>query len=130
MSTPLRKMAPIWLAKQDENDPDLNYNYRRSVKYYRKLYQAWPDWCEEHPGFKRVYSEAKRRRRAGENVHVDHIVPVCSDLVCGLHVPWNLQVISESENLKKSNLWWPDHPFETPDLFGFDSQPHQLGLAL
>lgn len=137
MATPLKKHSPIWLAKQDENDPELNQNYRRSVKYYRKLYQAWPDWCAEHPDFKVIYDEAKRRRADGEKVHVDHIVPICSPYVSGLHVPWNLQIISEKENLSKSNSWWPDCPDtlcpiknSTVDLFGFNHEPFQMSLAL
>lgn len=112
MATPIKKGKPIWLALQSELDPLLNKNYRRSVRYYRKLYQAWPEWCAEHPGFKELRGEWKRRKKAGEDLHIDHIVPICSDLVCGLHVPWNLAIIGRIENLSKSNTWWPDHPFE------------------
>lgn len=132
MATPLTKSAPIWLAKQDENDPSLNKNYRRSVRYYRQLYAAWPDWCADHPGFKAVYDEAKRRRRRGEDVHVDHIVPIISPLVCGLHVPWNLEVIPARANLSKSNHSWPGHPYENADLFDGapEAAPHQLRLAI
>lgn len=43
-------------------------------------------------------------------MHVDHIVPVVSDLVCGLHWEGNFQLLSPIENIVKGNRHWPDMP--------------------
>lgn len=116
----------MWLACQD---PILNPNYRRSIRYYRQLYKAWPDWCADDPGFSKVYREARRLKKLGRKVEVDHIVPIMSKLVCGLHVPWNLRIIPAAENRAKSNTYWPGHPNENLELFD-PHEPYQLRLPL
>lgn len=46
----------------------------------------------------------------GVRHHVDHIVPLKSPIVCGLHCEDNLRVISALENIVKGNRYWPDMP--------------------
>ena len=81
------------------------YARRRSKKL-----QATPIWANDF-FIKEIYHLAKLREEiCGGIWEVDHIVPLQSKLVCGLHCEVNLQVIPRKSNRKKANLYWPDMP--------------------
>jgi 5-methylcytosine-specific restriction endonuclease McrA len=72
----------------------------------RKHRQATPPWLtrQQKSAIRQIYQIAiTMSKTTGEQYVVDHIVPLRSETVCGLHVPWNLRVITQEENLKKSN---------------------------
>ena len=72
----------------------------------RKHREATPNWLSrtQRSELRQIYQIAiTMTQTTGEQYVVDHIVPLRSHEVCGLHVPWNLRVITQEENLAKSN---------------------------
>ena len=68
-----------------------------------RLQQASPAWVNKTAIYA-IYAEAARLKKlTGINYHVDHIVPLRGKTVCGLHVPWNLQILKAVDNIRKSN---------------------------
>lgn len=71
------------------------YNARNALRRAQKL-QATPTWADLAK-IKKIYEECP------DGCHVDHIYPLISDWVCGLHVETNLQHLSAEENMRKGN---------------------------
>ena len=85
-----------------------------------KKLQATPLWLtkEDFKQMERVYIEARKTTQlAGFDCHVDHIVPLNGKDVSGLHVPWNLRIVSRSYNSKKKNNL-DESVFFAPSLSG------------
>ena len=90
--------------KHKEANPEL-YKALTSVRK-RRHRSATPPWITEEQKLemRKLYLSAQRLTKlTGERYVVDHIVPLLNPDVCGLHVPWNLRVMTQEENLKKSN---------------------------
>jgi len=90
--------------KHKANNPEM-YKALTSLRR-RRFRDATPPWLnsEQKKAIRALYLHAQSMTEAtGERYVVDHIIPLQSDIVCGLHVPWNLRVMTQEENLKKSN---------------------------
>jgi hypothetical protein len=77
-------------------------------KREERLREATPSWLTDLmiSEIKQIYAHRQKLSEStGVEYHVDHVVPIQGDNVCGLHVPWNLQIITAEENLKKSNKY-------------------------
>ena len=90
--------------KYKAQNPEL---YKAFVSVRRRRHKnATPKWItpEQKLAMRQLYLHAQAlTKMTGERYVVDHIIPLISPDVCGLHVPWNLRVITQEENLKKSN---------------------------
>ena len=67
---------------------------------------ATPKWLtkEQKQQIVDIYEHMRDcRATTGEDYHVDHIIPLRGENICGLHVPWNLQVLPADVNVSKSN---------------------------
>jgi len=86
------------------NNPDM-YKEMTSLRR-RRFRDATPKWltATHKMEIRLKYRLAiELSRITGERHAVDHIIPLVNDFVCGLHVPWNLQVLTQKDNLAKYN---------------------------
>lgn len=92
---------------REKNKPRRNAHTRT---YKARRLNATPAWAN----FERIadfYEEAARLSiESGQSFEVDHVVPLQSETVCGLHVESNLMVIPAVLNRAKGNRYWPDMP--------------------
>jgi hypothetical protein len=97
-------------AKYRKNNPEKIYALTR-LKQAEKL-QRTPAWLtgDDIWMMREIYElAALRTKLTGVKWEVDHIIPLRGKLVSGLHVPSNLQVITQAENRRKHRTWDPDN---------------------
>lgn len=78
-------------------------NAAKEAKRRASKVTATPSWADL-TAIKAIYEEASRLSdETGVKMHVDHIVPLAGETVCGLHCEANLRIVPADENLSKSN---------------------------
>jgi 5-methylcytosine-specific restriction endonuclease McrA len=97
-----KKRSKIY--RGDNPDKFAAYSAKRRAT---KLNQT-PPWVtkEEHTKISLLYEKtASLTKETGVKHHVDHIYPLRSPKGSGFHCLANLQILTEAENLTKSNKW-------------------------
>ena len=105
------RLAEYWREKQakrrrEHPEKIIASNARRKLAEKRAI----PGWADTK-SIGMMYAKARELSVAfGVDFHVDHIVPLRSKLVCGLHCEANLQLLAADINHRKRNYEWPDMP--------------------
>ncbi len=91
-------------AKRKWNQNNKGHKNYLTRKRQKQIIKATPIWADQTK-IKETYILAEKMNDQHNEYHVDHIVPLHHPLVCGLHAPNNLRIITKEENLKKGNLF-------------------------
>jgi len=89
-----KEMIKKKVKEYNLNNPDV----RRAAFAKRKASQL-----KATPKFANLNKIREIYKKCPKGYVVDHIIPLQSKIVCGLHVEWNLQYLTPSANCSKSN---------------------------
>lgn len=86
---------------------DKNKAYRalQWMKRSEKLKKATPSWVDDERIKTKIKEREAMTRLTGILHHVDHVIPIQGENVCGLHVAENMRVIPARDNLAKRNKY-------------------------
>ena len=101
-----RKKNPNYMTKYRKINKDKCAYY--SMKRLSKKLKRTPQWLTETylNEIQSFFTNSKKLTELHKIKYVvDHIIPLQGKNVSGLHVPWNLQIITQQENSAKNNLF-------------------------
>lgn len=93
-----------WVSKNKPHMNNLCATYRAKKRF------ATPKWANKEKIAFEYELASWCTKVMGVQYEVDHIVPINSKIVCGLHNEFNLMVIPAMANQSKGNRHWPDMP--------------------
>lgn len=104
-----RQNKRAWKSRHSDQNKAINKAHKlANPEYYAAKQRFRNAWLRTRrlPGFDKELEAFYGLCPPG--FHVDHIVPLKGKTVCGLHVPWNLQYLPATENIKKGNRLMDD----------------------
>lgn len=109
------EQSRAWKAANKDKLAEYGKKWRAENKPYKAAHErgrlaqkrlATPSWADKGAILKVYKTAAAMTEASGVKYEVDHIVPITSDKVCGLHCEANLTIITKSQNSSKRNFYW------------------------
>jgi len=79
------------------------YEFLKANLRHKRTKVSTPKWANKKYMLLWYRFAEIESKRTGKVVHVDHIIPIKHDLVCGLNCEDNMQLLFAEDNYKKSN---------------------------
>ncbi len=127
-----------WIKRNKEEFKQYCVQWRRNnlpklcinaSAYRAQKIKATPSWIN-HEAVEKFYEQsAQLTKETGTKYTLDHMVPLNSEFVCGLHVENNLQILTLEENSSKNCLTWPQQEWNMLNSkeWSFDRDTHSFG---
>lgn len=112
--TTIKESRLQWLEKNPSKRKESSAKYQKANRAYYNSYSSLRNRYQKQAQLKSLtewdlfYIEELYDIASKRGLEIDHIIPIKHNKICGLHVPWNLQMLTRSENAKKSNKYDED----------------------
>lgn len=116
-----RLRSKVWREENPERNKQIKSSWRKrnlavknaaNKRYETAKLNRTPNWLTDkhHQQILEKYWLAQDLKLVtGDTYHVDHIIPLQGKNVCGLHVPWNLQILPSDINLSKGTKYHAEY---------------------
>jgi hypothetical protein len=99
-----KEMTEAWRSNNPEEAARSQLRRTRIRNSRVRLSSICADMPAVRDSINNIYDTAKKiSEKSGVDIHVDHIIPLAAENVCGLHVPWNMQITTAHYNCSKQN---------------------------
>lgn len=109
--------------------PEMIQKHKRR-NYIVACYLSMPEWVDRAEMRRLEALAARLTLQTGIPHELNHIIPISHPLVCGLTVPWNMEVVTRKVNAAYSNCFDLREPQEQTEWLPPGSEVEQYELNI